>query len=433
MIKKEQKIKIITLGCHKNFVDSEQLATLIENKKAKIIHSGQYADVLIINTCGFIEDAKKESLEEIFKAIEAKKEGKIKKIFVIGCLSQRYKKELKQQIPEIDNFFGVTSREKNLKEIIKSLNLEYRENLIGERNPVPRNHFAFLKISDGCNNPCSFCAIPLIKGKYKSKPLRKIIYEAESLVNKGVKEIILIAQDTTYWGLDLYGKRKLATLLNKLSKINGVEWIRIMYTYPARFPLDIIEVIKDNSNICKYIDIPIQHISDKILKSMRRGITKKGTIKLLETIKNKIPDICLRTTVIVGYPLETEKEYKELYEFIKQFKFNRLGVFTYSKEENTLAYKLKDTVPQKEKVLRQESIYKLQKEISLNLNKNLIGKSLKVLIDSKSAETYIGRTYMDAPEVDQEVYVSSAKKLTIGNFYNVLIKDAEEYDLFGDT
>lgn len=426
----KDKIKIITLGCPKNTVDSEQLKTLIEeNIKSE---QDNYPETVIINTCGFIEDAKQESITEIFKAVDAKKKGKIKKLYIAGCLSERYKQELKIQIPEVDKFFGVTSKEKNIKEILASLNLEFRRYLLGERNPYPANHFAYLKISDGCNNPCSFCAIPLIKGKHKSKPIKRIIYEVKSLAEKGVKEVILIAQDTTSWGLDIYGKRKLAFLLEEISKINGIEWIRLMYTYPAKFPLDVIEVIKENDKICKYIDIPIQHISDKILKSMRRGITKKSTIRLLETLRNKIPNLCLRTTIIVGYPLETDKEFVELCEFIKEFKFNRLGVFTYSHEEGTESYKLKDKIPQKEKQLRQETIYNIQKEISYNYNINLVNKYMNILIDRKNNNTYIGRTYMDAPEIDQEVYVYSTKKLNKGDFYNVIITDAQEYDLFGE-
>lgn len=430
---KKETISIITLGCPKNVVDSEQLMTLIENEKIKIINNYQdNTDIVIINTCGFIEDAKKESIEQILNAVEYKKKGKIKKIFVAGCLSERYMLELKKEIPEVDKYFGVTSKEKNLRDIIKSLNLEYKKNLIGERKPSPSNHFAYLKISDGCNNPCSFCSIPLIKGNYHSKPLKKIIYEAKLLADRGVKELILIAQDTTYWGKDIYGKRKLSLVLDSLSKVNGIEWIRLMYTYPAHFPRDVIDVIRNNTNICNYIDIPIQHISDKILKSMRRGITRKNTIKLLEILRNKIPNLCLRTTIIVGYPLETEKEFNELCEFVKEFKFERLGVFCYSHEENTEAYKLKDFIPQKEKLLRQEIIYTIQKEISLTNNKKLIGKQVEVLVDRKESDLYIGRTYMDAPEIDQEVYISSVHKLNPGEFYKVLINDAQEYDLFGE-
>lgn len=432
MKEKKNRIKIITLGCPKNLVDSEQLKTLIENEKFEIVNQNSNPDVIIINTCGFIEDAKKESIDEILNTIESKKEGKVKKIFVVGCLSERYMEELKKEIPEVDEYFGTISKEKNLKDILKSLKIEYKKNLLGERNPFPYSHYAYIKISDGCNNLCSFCSIPIIKGNHQSKPLKKIIYEAESLVDKGVKEIILIGQDTTYWGVDIYGKRNLALLLNSLSKVNGLEWIRLMYTYPAKFPTEIIEIIKDNTNICKYIDIPIQHISDKILKSMRRGITRKSTIKLLEKLRKRIPDICIRTTLIVGYPLETEKEFKELYEFIKDFKFERLGVFTYSHEENTEAYKLKDIVPKEEKLLRQKMLYDLQKNISFNNNKNLIGKNFKVLIDRKEGDIFVGRTYMDAPEIDQEVYINSSKKISCGNFYNVLIKDIQEYDLFGE-
>ncbi len=430
---KKETISIITLGCPKNVVDSEQLLTLIENEKIKIIDNYQdNADIVIINTCGFIEDAKKESIEQILNAVENKRKGKIKKIFVAGCLSERYMLELKKEIPEVDKFFGVTSKEKNLRDIIKSLNLEYKKNLIGERKPSPSNHFAYLKISDGCNNPCSFCSIPLIKGNYHSKPLKKIIYEAELLADRGVKELILIAQDTTYWGKDIYGKRKLSLVLDSLSKVNGIEWIRLMYTYPAHFPRDVIDVIRNNTNICNYIDIPIQHISDKILKSMRRGITRENTIKLLEILRNKIPNLCLRTTIIVGYPLETEKEFNELCEFVKEFKFERLGVFCYSHEEDTEAYKLRDSIPQKEKLIRQEIIYTIQKDISLSNNKNLIGKQVEVLIDRKESDLYIGRTYMDAPEIDQEVYITTNQKLNIGKFYKVLINDAQEYDLFGE-
>jgi ribosomal protein S12 methylthiotransferase len=438
------RVKIITLGCSKNLVDSEFLMAQLDWNGVEIItdssddpeYSGQSADekicdTVIINTCGFIESAKKESIAEILKAVKNKNEGKIKNLFVAGCLSDRYKKELEKDIPEVDKYFGATDKHQTVISILKELGVNYKKELLGERILTTPSHFAYLKISEGCNNPCSFCAIPIMRGIHKSKPLKDILTEAQKLASKGVKELILIGQDTTYWGMDTEGKRNISKLISKLSEINGIEWIRLMYTYPSGFPLKLTNVIRDNEKVCKYIDIPIQHISDRVLKSMRRGITKKNIIKLLNTLREKVPGIAIRTTLLTGYPDETEKDFNELLDFIKEFSFDRLGVFTYSNEEGTLAAKLKDKIPFKEKLLRQKILLDEQRDISANLNKVSVKKVLKVIIDRIENDYYIGRTYKDAPEIDNEVYIDKVKRLKTGKFYDVRIYDYEDFDLFG--
>ncbi|MFA6925127.1 MAG: 30S ribosomal protein S12 methylthiotransferase RimO [Bacteroidales bacterium] len=425
------KISIITLGCSKNIVDSEVLLAQLKANKINAKHDllKNKTDIVLINTCGFINDAKEESITTILKFAEAKKKGLIKKLIVFGCLVQRYKDELKSEIPEVDDFFGVN----DLPFIIKKLNANYRNNLIGERELATPSHFAYLKISEGCNRKCSFCAIPLIRGKYISKPVENIVDEAKLLAAKGVKELILIAQDLTYYGIDLYGKQRLSYLLEKLSEIDKIKWLRLQYAYPANFPPDVIDVIKNNNKVCKYLDIPFQHINDNILKSMQRGINKKQTLELLDKIKSKIPDIALRTSLMVGYPTETKKEFNELVEFVEKIKFERLGVFTYSSEENTKSFELKDRVPQNLKQQRFGEIMNLQKEISSELNKNKIGKKIKVLIDKKENGCFVGRTEYDSPEVDNEVIINKNKsKIKTGNFYNVRITGASDYDLFGE-
>lgn len=421
----KKKIHLLTLGCPKNLVDSEILMSRLKDK-FQIVEKPEKAQILIINTCGFINSAKQESIDKIFEAIELKEKGKLDKIYVMGCLSERYKDELENEIPEVDKFFGV----EKFSEVLKELGIDYKYELLGERDVLTTGHYAYLKISEGCDNPCSFCAIPLIRGKHTSRPMEEILKEARKLAWKGVKELIIIAQDTTYYGLDIYGERKLAELLSRLSEIDGIEWIRLMYTFPAKFPEEVLDVIAHNPKICKYIDIPIQHISDKILKSMRRGITKRKTIELLEKIREKISDVSIRTSLIVGYPEETQKEFEELLDFVYRFKFDRLGVFTYSQEEGTFAYKLGDPIPDEEKERRMALIMNAQHDIIIEKNENMLGKKVRVLIDRKEKNYYVGRTQWDAPEIDLEVLIQN-ENLKVGEFYEVEIYDFFEYDLIG--
>ena len=423
----KDKIGIITLGCSKNTVDSERIAGQLKLNKLNYTENTTDADTIIINTCGFIDAAKEESVNTILEAIELKKQGKIKKVIVAGCLSERYKNDLIKEIPEVDSFFGTEDYEGIVKEFGGDLKYE----LLGERELSTPKHFAYLKISEGCDNPCSFCAIPLMRGKHKSKPIELMLRETKSLAKKGVKEIIIIGQDTTDYGIELYGKRNASELLNAISEIDGIEWIRLLYAYPSHFPDDLIEAIANNPKICKYIDIPLQHISDNVLKSMRRGITKRRTKELLYSLKDRIPDLTLRTTFITGYPAETEKDFDELCEFIKEFEFDRFGAFTFSVEENTPSYLLGDPIPQEIKEERKAILMELQRDISLKKNENLIGKKLKVIIDNKEGEYFIGRTEKDAPEVDGEVLISAKNSnLDIGQFYTVEIIDCNDYDLF---
>lgn len=424
---KNNRLAVVTLGCAKNTVDSEELLSQIENSNYKIVENPHKADILVINTCGFIEDAKEESLDAIFEAVQLKKAGKLKKIVVIGCLSERYMSELRKEIPEVDEYIGANK----IEEVTEKLGINFKYELLGERHLTTPKHYAYLKISEGCNNPCSFCAIPLIKGKYRSKPIERVLLEAERLALLGVKELIIIAQDTTYYGLDLYGKKRIAELLEKISSIKGIEWIRLMYTYPSKFPEDLFQVYK-NEKICKYIDIPIQHISDKILKSMRRGISSNATRKLIDKIRNKIPDVAIRTSLIVGYPLETEKEFNELTHFVEESEFERLGVFTYSMEEDTYAEMYGDPIPKDIKEERKNILMTIQKEISLKKNSQFVGKKIKVLIDTKSKDVAYGRTEFDAPEIDNEVIINNVDSLNIGNFYDVKIVDYLEYDLISE-
>jgi len=421
----KKKIHVLTLGCPKNLVDSEILISGFKDK-FQIVDEPEKAEIVVVNTCGFIESAKQESIDKIFEMVELKEKGKVKKLYVMGCLSERYKNELEKEIPEVDKFFGAGK----INEILNEFGIDYKYELLGEREIITPRHFAYLKISEGCDNPCSFCAIPLIRGKHVSRPMEDIIKEARKLAWRGVKELIIIAQDTTYYGLDIYGKRMISELLNRLSEIAEIEWIRLMYAFPAKFPLDLLDVMAQNPKICKYIDIPIQHISDKILKSMRRGITKQKTIELLERIREKIPDVAIRTSLIVGYPGETDKEFEELLDFVAEFKFDRLGVFTYSQEDGTPAFELGDPVPPEEKERRMALIMNMQHDIIVEKNEKLIGQDLKVLIDGKEGDFYIGRTQWDAPEIDLEVLVEG-ENLKIGEFYKVEIYDNFEYDLIG--
>lgn len=421
-------INVVTLGCAKNVVDSEKIMGSLPAGEFKIFHnSNETTDIVLINTCGFINDAKQESIDTILQFTEAKKHNKFK-VYVTGCLAQRYKAELLSEIPGIDGIFGLNETPELLEQITKSFS-----GLTDARILTTPSHYAYLKISEGCDRKCSFCAIPFIRGANVSYPVEKIIDEAEMLAAKGVKELIVIAQDTTYYGLDLYKKRKLALLLEKLSDIKQFEWIRLHYAFPAGFPDDVLELMQNRDNICNYLDIPLQHINDKILTSMRRNSDKKGTIALLKKIRNQVPGIALRTAFIVGYPGETQAQFDELYDFIRDQQFERLGVFTFSKEEGTVAGNLKPQVSSKVKQERYEKLMDLQQQISSSLNQEMIGKSLKVIIDRKEGDFYIARTEFDSPEIDNEVLIpASGGKLQIGNFYVVKITGADVYDLFAE-
>lgn len=428
-MKRKEKVSVITLGCSKNTVDSERLMRQIQLNDIPMTDDPNKADTVIINTCGFIEAAKEESVNTILQAVALKNSGKLKKLIVAGCLSERYMNDLKNEIPEVDVYFGTEKYE----EIIKELGGKYKYELLGERLLSTPSHTAYLKISEGCDHPCSFCAIPLMRGKHQSRSMESLIEETEFLASNGTKELILIAQDTTDYGKDIYGKKNLSELLNKLSEVKGIEWIRMMYAYPSHFPDDVIEVMADNPKILKYVDIPLQHISDDVLKSMRRGVTSRQTYNLLYKLRKRIPDITLRTTFIVGYPNETKKDFEQLIDFVKEIKFDRVGTFTFSVEENTSSFILGDPVPKEEKEKRKEILMEIQSQISLEKNQSFVGKTLTVLLESKESEYYVGRSYRDAPEVDGEVLFKSERKLKPGNFYDVRITDYDEYDLYGEV
>jgi ribosomal protein S12 methylthiotransferase len=422
------KVNIITLGCSKNLVDSEVLMGQLRAGQVDVVHeSDEPSDVVVVNTCGFINDAKEESIETILRYAEAKKEGLVGKVYVMGCLSQRYRKELEAELLEVDGFYGVN----DLPAILKDLGVDYRKELIGERLLTTPKHYAYLKISEGCNKKCSFCAIPLIRGKHVSRPIEELVHEASHLAMQGVKELILIAQDLTYYGYDLYRERKLGTLLEELAAINGIEWIRLHYAYPSDFPLEIAEIMAKNPKICNYLDIPLQHISDPLLRSMNRGVTREKTIRLLENIRGKNPGISIRTTLIVGYPYETEAHFEELKEFVREQRFDRLGVFMYSPEEKTSAWYLHDAVPDEVKKARMEEIMEIQQQISFEKNEEKVGMELKVLVDRREGGLYIGRSEFDSPEVDNEILIESLKPLQPGNFYRVKITKADYFDLYG--
>lgn len=423
------KVSVITLGCSKNTVDSERLMRQLQLNKIKLTDDPNQSDTVIINTCGFIEAAKEESINTILNSVALKNEGKLKKVIVAGCLSERYKDDLIKEIPEVDVYFGT----ENYEGIVKELGGNLKYELLGERLLTTPSHTAYLKISEGCDHPCSFCAIPLMRGLHKSKPMDELIREAEFLASNNTKELVIIAQDTTDYGKDIYGRQNLAELLNKLSEVKGIEWIRIMYAYPSKFPDDVIQEIKNNPKVLHYVDIPLQHISDDVLKSMRRGVTAARTWVLVEKLRNEIPDITLRTTFIVGYPNETEKDFEMLCDFVKEVKFDRVGTFTFSIEENTSSFILGDPVPAEEKQRRKDVIMELQKDISLDKNSFMVGKVLKVLVEAVEGDFYIGRSYRDAPEVDGEVLINKKGiKLQPGNFYDVKITDYDEYDIFGE-
>lgn len=428
---KNNKINIVTLGCSKNLVDSEVLLSQLHGNKMDATHESEKndANIIVVNTCGFIDNAKQESIDTILQYIDEKEAGNIDKLYVTGCLSHRYKDELESEMPQVDAFFGTLE----LPNLLRTLGADYKHELIGERLITTPQHYAYLKISEGCNRPCSFCAIPLMRGKHVSKSIEQITLEAKNLVKNGTKEIMLIAQDSTYYGLDLYGERKLKDLLESLAAVEGLDWIRLHYAYPSQFPEEILPVMAQSPNICKYLDIPVQHISDNVLKTMRRGITKRRTYEVLNTIKEQVPGITLRTTILVGHPGETEADFEELKQFVTDFEFDRLGVFTYSHEENTHAHSLEDSIPAIVKQQRAEELMALQEEISLRKNKAKIGSVIKVLFDRKEGEYFIGRTEADSPEVDNEVLVNAKNNFVrIGDFANVKITEAESFDLIGD-
>ena len=427
---KNNKINVITLGCSKNIYDSEVLMGQLKANEMDVEHESNKddANVVVINTCGFIDNAKEESINTIIEQAERKSDGKIDKLFVTGCLSERYKPDLEKEIPNVDEYFGTT----DLPKLLQALGADYKHELIGERLTTTPRHYAFLKIAEGCDRPCSFCAIPLMRGKHKSKSIEDLVTEATKLAKDGVKELILIAQDLTYYGLDLYKSRRLADLLRALSEVEGIEWIRLHYAFPTGFPEDVLEVIRNNDKVCNYIDIPLQHISDSVLKSMRRGTTHQKTDALLRKFRQEVPGIAIRTSLIVGYPGETEEDFQELKQWVNDTAFDRLGVFTYSHEENTHAHLLEDDVPEEVKHQRAEEIMELQSDISYRLNQEKVGQTFKVLFDRKEGEYFIGRTEFDSPDVDNEVLVKATDSyVRMGDFAQVKITHADHYDLYG--
>ena len=425
-----KKINVITLGCSKNLIDSEVLMRQLQDDYVITHDAEEASDIVVINTCGFINDAKEESIDTILNAVEAKKAGNVQKVYVTGCLSERYKNELADEISQVDGFFGVNE----LPGVLNALNVDYKKELIGERLLTTPKHYAYLKISEGCDRTCSFCAIPLIRGKHISKPMEEIAEETAFLASQGVKEIMLIAQDLTYYGLDIYKKRKITDLVQKISETEGIEWIRLHYAYPAGFPEELLNVMRDNPKVCQYLDIPLQHISDRILVSMRRAHGRSDTIRLVEKIRKELPEAAIRTTFIVGYPGETEEDFNQLMDFVKTYKFDRMGVFQYSPEEGTSAYALKDNIPAEIKQERADRLMMLQQEISFAMNNEKVGLTFKTIIDRKEGEYYVGRTEFDSPEVDNEVLIPyDNKQLVKGEFYNIKITKAEFYDLYGEV
>jgi ribosomal protein S12 methylthiotransferase len=429
MRKTSQKINIVTLGCSKNVVDSEVVMAQLAANNFEIGDDSAEADIALVNTCGFIEAAKQESIDAILQAVEAKKLGRVKKVVVMGCLSERYAEELRREIPEVDTYIGANKMD----EVVRVLGGDLKRELLGERLLTTPRHFAYLKISEGCDRPCAFCSIPLMRGGHVSKPMERVVLEARRLAALGVRELILIAQDSTYYGLDLYGKRTLAALLRELEAVDGIEWIRLMYAFPTGFPTDVLEEFGRNRKLCRYLDMPVQHVNDEILTSMRRGITSGPLRTLIGDIRSAVPGIALRTTLIVGYPGEGEREFEELMAFVEESAFDRLGVFTYSQEEGTTAFPLGDPVSQDVKETRRDAVMNLQREISARRNQGLVDRTLRVLIDATSGGTATGRTEFDAPEVDNEVTVHGADGLRAGHFYDVKIVDAEPYDLFAEA
>ena len=427
---KKNKINVITLGCSKNVYDSEVLMGQLAANEINVEHESKKddANIVVVNTCGFIDNAKEESINTILEQARKKEEGAIDKLYVTGCLSERYKPDLEKDISNVDEYFGTT----DLPKLLKVLGADYKHELIGERLTTTLKHYAYLKISEGCDRPCSFCAIPLMRGKHKSTPIEQLVIEANSLAKNGVKELILIAQDLTFYGLDIYKKRRLADLLTALSDVNGIEWIRIHYAFPTGFPQDVLDVIRDNKKVCNYIDIPLQHINDDILTSMKRGTSHQKTDLLLKDFRAKVPNMAIRTTLIVGYPGETKANFQELKKWVQDTKFDRLGVFTYSHEENTTAFDLVDDVPEAVKKTRAEEIMDLQSQISYDLNQQKVGKTFKVLFDRKEGDYFIGRTEFDSPDVDNEVLVKAHNTyIRLGDFANIKIEKADHFDLYG--
>lgn len=428
---KKTKVNIVTLGCSKNLVDSEVMMTQLRGNNIETTHESEKDDsnVVVINTCGFIDNAKQESIDTILRYVDAKQEGLVEKVYVSGCLSQRYKDELKEEIPDVDAWFGT----RDLPALLKKFKADYKKELLGERITTTSNHYAYLKIAEGCDRPCSFCAIPLMRGKHVSKPMEQVIAEAQSLVKNGTKEILLIAQDSTYYGLDLYKKRNLADLMDRLADVDGLEWIRLHYAFPSGFPDDVLDVMSKRSNICNYLDIPLQHASTNMLNIMRRGTTREKTEALLDKMRSKVPDIAIRTTLIAGHPGETESDFEEMLDFVAKNRFERLGIFNYSHEENTHSYNFSDDVPDDVKQERANAVMELQEEISMSINEQKVGKVYKVLIDRMESGTFIGRTEHDSPEVDNEVIIPAENVyLRIGDFAQVKITDATAYDLYGE-
>ena len=423
----KNKINVVTLGCSKNLYDSEVLISQLKANNKNVVHEGD-GNIVVINTCGFIDNAKQQSIDTILEYSDKKNQGKIDKLYVTGCLSERYKDDLEKEIPDVDKYFGTT----DLPHLLKHLRADYKSELIGERFLSTPKNYAYLKISEGCDRKCSFCAIPLMRGKHKSRSMEDIVQEAKKMASQGVKELILIAQELTYYGLDLYKERSISKLLKKICDLEGIEWVRLHYAYPSGFPNELIDTIKYEEKICNYLDIPLQHISDEILKSMRRGSTKLKTNNLITNLRKQIPEISIRTTLIVGYPGETKTHFKELCDWVKEMKFERLGCFKYSHEENTHAYNLVDDVTEIEKQRRLEQIMSIQKEISRELNQKKIGNEIRCLIDRFESGYYIGRSEYDSPDVDNNILIKSDNiHLRIGEFYNVIIDDASDYDLFG--
>ena len=426
--RKKNKINVITLGCSKNVYDSEVLMGQLKANNKDVVHEEE-GNVVVINTCGFIDNAKEQSVNTILDAVKQKEEGIIDKVFVTGCLSERYKPDLQKDIPEVDQYFGTTE----LPSLLKALGADYKHELVGERVTTTPKNYAYLKIAEGCDRPCSFCAIPLMRGKHRSTPIEEIVTDAKNLAANGVKELILIAQDLTYYGLDLYKKRNLAELLRELVKVEGIEWIRLHYAFPTGFPMDVLDVMNEEPKICNYLDIPLQHISDKILKSMRRGTTQEKTTKLLKEFRAKVPTMAIRTTLIVGYPGETEEDFQILKQWVKDMRFERLGCFTYSHEENTHAYNLEDDVPEDVKQDRANQIMEIQGQISWELNQQHIGKEFKVVIDRKEGGYFVGRTEFDSPDVDNEVLIDAEKHyLKTAEFVTVKITEASDFDLYAE-
>ena len=425
---KKNRINVVTLGCSKNVYDSEVLMGQLRANDKDVVHEDE-GNIVVINTCGFIANAKEESVNTILEYVRKKEAGEVDKVFVTGCLSERYKPDLEKEIPNVDEYFGTSE----LPNLLKALDADYKHELIGERLTTTPKNYAYLKIAEGCDRPCSFCAIPLMRGKHKSKPIEELVTEAEKLAGKGVKELILIAQDLTYYGLDLYKKRNLAKLLEALVKVDGIEWIRLHYAFPTGFPIDVLDLMKKEPKICNYIDIPLQHISDSILKSMRRGTTRAKTTKLLQDFRTIVPEMTIRTTLIVGYPNETEEDFQILKNWVEEMRFERLGCFTYSHEENTQAYNLEDNVPEEVKQERANEIMELQSQISWELNQEKIGKIFRCIIDRKEGNYFIGRTEFDSPDVDNEVLIDATKHyLKQGFFVNIKITEASDFDLYGE-